>query len=96
MSFSSEAGVRPLRSKPDFTEQASDACTSWVYRRFFVGADTITFTLGVASETCAESPRMMFRSASGRQRRVVVTPLYGWNVDALWLTPHFLVFAIMS
>jgi hypothetical protein len=39
---------------------------------------------------------MMFRSASGKQRRVVVTPLYGWNVDAMWLTPHFLVLAITS
>jgi hypothetical protein len=39
---------------------------------------------------------MIFQSPRGKARRVVMTPLHDWNIDAMWLTPHFLIFAVTA
>lgn len=75
---------------PDLSED----CANWPYRHFFVGRDTITLTYGNSPEACSESPGMIFRNARGTLERAKLTPLFGWNVDAIWLTPHYLVFAV--
>jgi hypothetical protein len=74
----------------------AEECTSAVYRHFFIDADTIAFTWARAPEACTESPRMIFQSPPGKARRVVMTPLHDWNIDAMWLTPHFLIFAVTA
>jgi hypothetical protein len=38
----------------------------------------------------------MIFAAPGEARRVVMTPLHEWNIDAMWLTPHFLIFAVTA
>jgi hypothetical protein len=88
-------GILPLamaKSRPQAWSE-SDQCSSWVFSSFLVGRDTIRFTTGNAEETCTDSPRMIFRDGSGRRSRVAMSPLYGWNVEAIWVSPHHLVFA---
>jgi hypothetical protein len=87
VAFGSDSAFATL---PDLYED----CTNWPYRHFFVGRDTITFTYGNSPEACSESPGMIFRDSRGALERANLTPLFGWNVDAIWLTPHYLVFAV--
>ncbi len=98
VSFAGSLGTRSVKSDSAFAvpSYSAEECTSWVYRRFFPGNDTIMFTFGRAPEACSESPRMVFRSSDGLEKRVVMTPLYNWNVDAMWFTSHFLVFAVTA
>ena len=69
----------------------SEPCASWPYRHFLVGRDTLTTTVARVPEGCSESPGLVFRNRKGRLERVDVTPLYNWNIDAIWLTPQYLV-----
>lgn len=90
------AGVTRLSSDSAFAspQDLSEDCTNWPYRHFFVGKDTITITFGNVPEACSESPAMIFRNPHGTLERADLTPLLGWNVDAIWLTPRYLIFAV--
>jgi hypothetical protein len=90
-------GIRSFESDSAFTSgDRSESCANWPYRHFFTDRDTITFTFARIPEGCSESPGMRFRDSTGAARRVDVTPLFNWNVDAIWLTPHCLVFAVTA
>jgi hypothetical protein len=89
------SGVASFRSDSAFATPSglSEDCTNWLYRHFFVGRDTIAFTYGNSPEACSESPRMIYRNPRGDLERVGLAPLFGWNAEAIWLTPRYLVFA---
>ena len=91
-------GIRSFASDSAFAHPVdqSEICTNWPYRHFFTGRDTITFTFARIPEGCTETPGMMFRGPTGAVERIDVVPLFDWNVDAIWLTPHFLVFAVTA
>ncbi len=89
-------GVRSLDGDSANTTDFNKPCSEWPYRHFFSGKDTITFTYARIPEGCSESPGMTFRNSRGARERVDLTPLYNWNVDAVWFTRHFLVFGVTA
>jgi len=91
-------GIRSFESDSAFAHPVdqSESCANWPYRHFFTGRDTITFTFARVPEGCTETPGMIFRGPTGDVERIDVIPLFDWNVEAIWLTPHFLVFAVTA
>lgn len=69
-------------------------CRDCVYRRFFVDGDTLSFSLARVPEECSETPKLSWRAPSGDRHTETLVPLFNWNVDALWCTPHFLIFGL--
>lgn len=67
-------------------------CSQIAWKRFAQGRDTLTFTVGRVPEDCSESPRMVWNDRTHGAQRRAITPLFNWNVDALWCSPDFIVF----
>lgn len=72
----------------------SGDCRDCIHRLFLVDGDTLSFSEARVPEECSEAPRLSWRSASGSRHTEVLVPLYNWNVDALWCTPHFVIFGL--
>jgi len=87
--FSPPAPVDPA---PNFSGEGE--CSTLVWRRFYIDADTLSFTWGRAGEVCSEAPRMIWKSYQGGRHVQPITPLYNWNVEAMWRTEHYLVFGL--
>jgi hypothetical protein len=71
-----------------------EECAKCVHRSFIADGDTLGFTIGSSPEFCSESPRLLWRSQSGRHHQEALVPLFNWNVEALWCTGRFVVFGL--
>ena len=102
--FAGSAGVAPLPWEGPPTKastsgppdaEAEFSCSTTVYRRFFAGRDTVSFTRGRAEEECNDVPRLLLHSGNAREGVVPVWPLHDRNVECLWCTPRYLVFGLV-
>jgi hypothetical protein len=87
-------GPPPPPGERGADEWTSVACSTWVFRRFLAGDDTLGFTAGHSAEECSDVPRLIVRGSGVTNRRVPLWPLDDRNVVALWLTPHYVVFGL--
>ncbi len=105
LQFPASAGLGPLpwagpvprtgaQSAPTGMEEEA-ACSAWVYRRFFAGRDTVSFTYGHSAEECSDVPRLILQSGGRARERIAVPPLDHRNVECLWATPHYLIFGLV-
>jgi len=83
-----------LADSTGFSEEGTPVCSLTVGRGFLADGDTLVFTVGRVPEFCSLAPRMLWRSPGGQGRSRSIPPLADWNVEALWWTPHYLVFGL--
>ena len=90
------AGLRFDPPVASFRGYEAEECSLTVWRQFYVDSDTIAFTMGRAPEVCSEAPRMIWSDAVHGRCRRIVSPLFNWNVEALWCTKHYLIFGLLA
>ena len=87
-------GPRGVESIPPGLAQVV-TCSTSVYRRFFAGRDTVSFTEGISEEECADIPRLLLQYGRRPVEKLAVPPLGYRNVECLWSTPRYLIFGLV-
>jgi len=77
-------------------EEGQYPCTRCLDRVYAVDGDSVGFTVGRDPETCSESPRMRWRTRAGEAHEAILSPLYNWNVTAVWCTGGRLVLGMRA
>jgi hypothetical protein len=72
----------------------SPECSETFYSRFFDEGDTLYTTVARAPESCNEFARFIWRPASDSDYGVVQSPIYDWNIEAIWYTGEYIVFGL--